>query len=271
MSSPSTAITIGIPAGSWVSGFGSQTFGANSVPLSAAINFGKRVIVENQTTNAPPASPSVGDAYIIGSSPTGAWAAHAAEIAICEAGTTFTIYTPTNGWSAYNKARNTNLDFNGLAWVSSSGIFVETSRATYTANVALSVSIPGDDTIPKITEGTEIISLPFTPKSVTNKLRVRFRGNVTHSGANYAAACLFLNPAVDALCTAVVRVTAANEIKELAFDHEFVPGVTSSITLSVRAGPIDGVGTIYFNGITTGRLFGGTMAATLIIEEVVAS
>jgi hypothetical protein len=34
--------------GAWVVGLGNQIFAANSVPLSAAINFGRRVIVENQ-------------------------------------------------------------------------------------------------------------------------------------------------------------------------------------------------------------------------------
>jgi hypothetical protein len=111
--------------GSWVSGFGNQTFGANSVPLSAAINFGRRLIVENQTTNAPPGSPSMGDAYIIGPSPTGSWAGHTLNIAVCEDGSTFTIYTPTNGWSAFDKNSNAEFRFSGSAWISSAGAILD--------------------------------------------------------------------------------------------------------------------------------------------------
>lgn len=110
--------------GNWLAGFGAQTLSSNSVPLSAAINFGKQLIVENQTTTAPPVSPTVGTAYIIGPSATGAWAGHDAKIAICEVAGSFTIYTPGNGWEAYDKARGNSFHFDGSAWISSAGAFV---------------------------------------------------------------------------------------------------------------------------------------------------
>lgn len=110
--------------GSWVTGFGNQTVIANSVPLSAAINFGKRLIVENQTTTAPPGSPTVGTAYIIGPSATGGWSGLDGKIAICEVAGSFVIYTPTNGWEAYDKAKNNSVTFNGSAWASTVGAFV---------------------------------------------------------------------------------------------------------------------------------------------------
>lgn len=107
--------------GSWVSGLGTSTVPALSVPLSAAINFGKRLIVENQTTLAPPGSPVVGTAYIIGPSATGAWAGLDGRIAICEVAGSFVIYIATNGWAAYDKARNNEFHFTGSAWISSAG------------------------------------------------------------------------------------------------------------------------------------------------------
>ncbi|WP_211913110.1 DUF2793 domain-containing protein [Tardiphaga alba] len=83
--------------GAWVSGFGNQTTAPNSIPLSAAINFGKRIIVENQTTTSPPGTATVGTAYIVGPSATGAWSGRDGDIAICEIANTFTLYDPSNG------------------------------------------------------------------------------------------------------------------------------------------------------------------------------
>jgi len=126
--------------GAWVPGFGSGIFAANSVPLSAAINFGRRLIVENQTTTAPPGSPTVGVAYIIGPSATGGWAGLDGKIAICEVAGSFVVYTPTNGWAAYDKARNTEFRFNGSAWISSAGAWLPPAEALAMSSAVLTSS-----------------------------------------------------------------------------------------------------------------------------------
>ncbi|XUM25108.1 DUF2793 domain-containing protein (plasmid) [Bradyrhizobium oligotrophicum S58] len=118
--------------GSWVVGLGNQVFGANTVPLSAAINFGRRLIVENQTTTSPPVSPSVGTAYIIGPSATGGWAGLDGKIAICEIAGSFEIYTPTAGWLAYDKAQTIDFRHNGTAWVSAANVVKRINSGTTT-------------------------------------------------------------------------------------------------------------------------------------------
>lgn len=168
--------------GSWVSGFGNQTFGSNSVPLSAAINFGKRLIVENQTTNAPPGSPTIGVAYIIGPSPTGSWAGQATKIAICENGSTFTIYTPTNGWSAYDKAQNNTYTFTGSAWISSAGAIVayslainDTSRSSTTGATLYTIS----NTAPLTTNiQFNDSNISYTPKKTGAILKFTYRAEI---------------------------------------------------------------------------------------------
>jgi hypothetical protein len=54
--------------------------------------------------NAPPASPAVGDRYIIGTSPSGAWTGHANALTVYqtdEAGTSaWAFYVPKEGWDA---------------------------------------------------------------------------------------------------------------------------------------------------------------------------
>lgn len=108
--------------GEWEVGPGGRAFDDNSVPLSAAINFGRFVIVENQTTNAPPGSAAVSVAYIIGPSPTGAWAGQSGKVAIAEQENIFTIYTAPTGMRAFDKAQNKDFQkrASGL-WESATG------------------------------------------------------------------------------------------------------------------------------------------------------
>jgi hypothetical protein len=53
--------------------------------------------------NTPPGSPVDGDAYIVDTSPTGAWSGHAQDIAYFVAGTfnEWRFMTPNSGWLAY--------------------------------------------------------------------------------------------------------------------------------------------------------------------------
>lgn len=127
-------------AGLWQNGPGSSSITTNSVPLSAAINFGRYWIVENQTTNAPPGSPAVGVAYIIGSSPTGAWAGKAAQVAVCEVTGTWTYYSPTAGYSAYDKSNGIDYEYTGSAWRSVASGYAGRAQAVDNARVSISGS-----------------------------------------------------------------------------------------------------------------------------------
>lgn len=168
--------------GAWVPGFGNQIFAANSVPLSAAINFGKRLIVENQTTTAPPGSPTVGTAYIIGPSATGGWAGLDGKIAICEVAGSFVVYTPTNGWSAYDKAQNNTFTFNGTAWKSSVGAWVNfavqfTAGAASVINNGFGPIYAFSSTPPDTTKNLTIdnIALNYAASRTGARLRLRYR------------------------------------------------------------------------------------------------
>lgn len=110
--------------GTLTAGFGSQALTTGSVLPSAMSGGGAKVrwIIENQTTNAPPVSPTANVEYIVGSSPTGAWAGKAAQIARYESGA-WVYYVPTNGWKAYDKAQNADIVFNGSSWNKASGEF----------------------------------------------------------------------------------------------------------------------------------------------------
>ena len=71
--------------------------------------------VEEPPRNAPPASPSVGQAWIVGSSPTGAWAGKAKYIAGYTSGG-WRLIAPAEGMSLLVKPSGTFAVYRGGAW-----------------------------------------------------------------------------------------------------------------------------------------------------------
>jgi len=146
------------------------------------------------------------------------------------------------------------------------GSVIQSSLTSYTTNTALSTTIPLDDTVPTNSEGTEIISTSFTPRVSTSKLRCTFRGMVSAAAQTNAIAAIFQGSTN--IGTNIVTIHDASYRENLVLTAEYSPGSISAQTISVRAGP-NGATTFAFNGTTTPtRLFGGSSAATLLIEEI---
>lgn len=130
--------------------------------------------------------------------------------------------------------------------------------------------IPYDNTTPQVTEGTQIFSKAFTPKNTTNRLRVRCIIPFATASVTAVIAAMFVNGGANAVRSNVFTPGGASYMSVLVLEHEFVPGSTSAQTISIRVGPNNAVN-VYLNGdSTTGALFNGTLACTLIIEELKA-
>jgi len=56
--------------------------------------------VLDRDLNTPPGSPAAGSRYIVGQSPTGAWAGKAGQVAVFS-GSAWVFYAPKIGWVAY--------------------------------------------------------------------------------------------------------------------------------------------------------------------------
>jgi hypothetical protein len=149
------------------------------------------------------------------------------------------------------------------------GGVVDSKTVRYTANASMTAVIPADDTIPQITEGTEIISTTFTMKSTTNILRLRFRGNGANSVAGGLIAAIFIAGDANAKTTGYTTVADVNFEALVDCGIDLVPASLSVLTISVRAGP-GGAATTRFNGSPAGRLFGCSMGAVLEIQEIKA-
>ncbi len=102
--------------------------------------------VLDKDLSAPPGSPAAGDAYIIGASPTGAWASHANHIALWQVGdditSNWTFVLPHEGWKAYVDDENVDYRYSGSAWV------IATSGSGTVESIVAGTGITVDDTDP---------------------------------------------------------------------------------------------------------------------------
>jgi len=127
--------------------------------------------------------------------------------------------------------------------------------------------MPDDNSIPQITEGDEYMTLSITPKSATNKLKI----DVVFFGASTAAisltAALFQDSTTGALAATSRWDSNANAYATINFSYYMTTGTTSATTFRVRAGS-DTSNTTTFNGVSSGRLFGGVAASSITITEI---
>lgn len=73
-----------------------------------------QLCVASRSLATPPASPSEGDTYIVGDSPTGGWAGQAGKVAIYFSGWRFKA--PKTGWLAFVQSESKFVVYNGSAW-----------------------------------------------------------------------------------------------------------------------------------------------------------
>lgn len=157
------------------------------------------------------------------------------------------------------------------AWVlgdpTPAGAVVSSAYAEYTTNAALTAIIPPDDTIPLISEGTEILTLTFIPKSVTNKLRCRFNGQGALSviTSNNVNAAIFQG----STCIGALYETPSgiNAGQQMSMEVEVAAGAVTAQTISVRVGP-SVASAMRMNGTAAGRVYGGASRCTLVVEEI---
>ena len=141
--------------------------------------------------------------------------------------------------------------------------------STQTGAVATGTTVlPYDDTIPQNTEGIEFMTLAITPKNTNNILIIDVVYMATNSAAVAISAALFQDTTADALAAIMLYPGGAGNQSSNSFRHKMTAGTTSSTTFKVRIGG-SGAGTTTFNGDTGARKFGGVMASSITIVEVV--
>ena len=177
----------------WKNGVGSGAHEDDTIPLSAIAGLAASLTirVQNQTTNTPPASPAIGEDYIIGPLPTDDWAGQAGKVARCETVEVFAIYTPQVGDVVHDLGTGIKVQWNGTAWISDAGAIIGMTPPIFTqgtGNTATtgSSNIAYSNTSPPTTatgfRRNDNITQNYTAKRSGASLLVRWRGLITISG-----------------------------------------------------------------------------------------
>jgi hypothetical protein len=150
------------------------------------------------------------------------------------------------------------------------GQVIQSTYSEYTTNASLTTALPVDDTIPQITEGTEIVTASITPKYATSFIRVRFQGQATLNGPDeHMAVALFMDAVSNAIAADASTVDKAGYGHTLTIEYREAASSVTARTYRIRAGSHSGTA-MRFNGNNAARFFGGTSRATLVVEEVAA-
>lgn len=206
------------------------------------------------------ASPAAGDYVMLSDqAASGAWK-KATVSSVASAGSVSSIAGNTGAFTLSNGITNSTNDIRLAA-----GSVVQTAYAEYTTNADLTTFIPGDDTIPQVTEGTQVLSQAITPKTTTNRVRVQVSGVGATVAADLLSIALFRNGGANAIAS--IGITSTGSIVPFDLVFEDVPGSTSAQTYTVRVG--GGTQTARLNGTTGARYLGGTMRTTVALTEIV--
>lgn len=184
------------------------------------------------------------------------------------AGVIYSTGTELNSASFPNDAYSYLLQLNSTSTIPrfvGCNVMLQYASISSSALITCSTVLPNDNTIPLITEGTQIFSLSFTPLLSTSMLYYKLQINIaTASGAGVASMSLFSGSSIIGATNCCYNNAKYNSGKLLSINAS---ANTLARTISVRVGPSSG--TCYINGITSGtRAFGGTSISTLEIIEL---
>ena len=147
------------------------------------------------------------------------------------------------------------------------GKLLQTQSVETGAQATTTVVVPYDDTIPQITEGAEFMTLAVTPQSATSKLVIEVICNASSNAVNNISVSLFQDAGANALATVNQLMDVASAMVVIPLRHVMTSGTTSPTTFRVRMGGAASA-TVSFNGTTGGRLYGGVLASSIVITEV---
>jgi hypothetical protein len=127
-------------------------------------------------------------------------------------------------------------------------------------------SIPSDNTIPQISEGTQFFTTVYTPKLASSTIYLRLSGWCSGNQGMDLIFAAFLDGGTDAIAATTVTIPGANY--RFTFDLPFQIANTTSAakTITARFGTNAGVGIINSTAVT--QLFLTTDGITLEIIEV---
>jgi hypothetical protein len=158
--------------------------------------------------------------------------------------------------------QNSSVDSTKVA----TGIPVQIVSTNFGAVGTGTTTIPFDDTIPQITEGTEFMTQAITPKAATNRLSIEATLYASNSVLGELIGALFQDATANALAALSLTIPTGGYLGRITLRHDMAAGTTSSTTFRIRLGG-SGAGTITFNGTAGTRKFGGITMSNIKITE----
>jgi hypothetical protein len=149
-------------------------------------------------------------------------------------------------------------------------VVLQRAEVGYTlAQATLAGTIPFDDTIPQISEGTEVCSGSFTPKSGSSTLQIDavLFGVPASSGVDVGLA-IFQGVTANAIAAGWNAAENSGRMIRHSLSAFISSPGTSSVNFAMRAGANSG--SFYVNGNSSGRLGGGIVRSSLRITEWLA-
>lgn len=150
------------------------------------------------------------------------------------------------------------------------GRVVQSPRTQVSASATSTTTLPTDDTIPQITEGTEFMTQAITPSSAANVLEITASSFLFTSGSIVIGSALFQDATANALAAVAGAANAADQGTQLTVQHTMIAATTSATTFRSRSGRGGGAVTITFNGQAGARIFGGTASSYIEVLEISA-
>ena len=154
------------------------------------------------TLATPPGSPADGARYVVAASPTGAWAGQATKIARwVNASSSWTFYTPKQGWSIFSIAQGCAYQFTGTAWVGGVG-YIAGAGGAVTQATSKSTGVTLNKLTGQITmNGAALAAGTAVSFTLTNS---------TISATDVVRACIASGATVGAYLLAVDAVSAGS-------------------------------------------------------------
>lgn len=146
------------------------------------------------------------------------------------------------------------------------GAVVQVVNTAYAAVATGTTTIPLDDTIPQITEGTEFMTQAITPKSSSNILVIEITALLSNSVTANISGALFQDATANALAANSHTIAGNTYTTPLTLSYSMAAGTTSATTFRFRAGP-SSASTTTFNGSGGSRLFGAISKSIIKITE----
>ncbi len=166
---------------------------------------------------------------------------------------------------------------NGLfrtAGGSVSANLIQIVRTSTTASFSIGTTIPFDNTIPQITEGSQVITLAITPTNASNRLyldAVVSGYMLSGSGFNAGGAfTIFQDTNVNAISSTLggnALPATAGAVYHTKITYNMLAGTTSATTFQIRAG-VTSPGDFCYINRETAALYGGSLVLTFTITEV---